>query len=273
MGSLTGKLGGNVSAECAGLLAGQSDIRVWAEDLKDQLNTVEGGSAVRAWVVDSETVTLAEDEPVEDVFITTAASVSELWSGGASLAEADTGLQPRYFASGGPAGRPYISRDVVDAARRLVATVSLSAGHVTGLYIVGRTSAGAVARLVEVVGGGGDVAVVERPGVNLLRFYLDFDSGGPDFVSETSADGQWRVLSMQVTVADAASAKIDGVAVDPNFLLGFEGLKAATTVAFGSAAAELAWGGDLAALLLVNNATAAKDTIVRQALRSRFGVP
>lgn len=179
-------------------------------------------------------------------------------SGAAHMVQATAINQPLYEATGGPRGEPCTSAQ--DVARFMEATFAIGAGNRAGVYAVYQQAAVASRTTINST----PVGIFRN--VNDTTGYLTF-TGGPQNSVKNGVDANWHLHSL-LPFATGAHAQHDGINVDTDFT------GSDTVVAY----TQLFWfhngtaGGKLACVIIVQDITAAKDAIVKQYVRARYGL-
>lgn len=175
--------------------------------------------------------------------------------------------RPAYNATGGPDSLPCIDFQAVD--RSLAATVSHASGNRLGFYSVFKASSANVRTVLSSLNG----AETLQP-CNFFRLFDEFGintvfaGGADDFVLTVPAiDTNWHLLSVR-PLATGALLQIDGATTTPD-LSRSDGFIDFGKIFFGHISNS---GGSMAALLIVDNPTDAKDAIVKSYVTSVYGL-
>lgn len=228
----------------------------WIGQTAAGLNAIEGGSALHAWVPEFAVTTFNGSN---------VSAIKDQW-GAADMAQGTAANQPPWLATGGPHGRPTINLGST-TSRFLTATLpGYAAGNRVCIYAVTKQAL-----------GDGAQAYLDTPadaigfytGAANFALFVDYDVGA-SFNAEFSAptfDTNWHIHALR-PLASGSLSQIDGANTTDNPV--GDGLVEINRAIIGSQYA-LFCGGRVAGLFLVNNATAAKDTYLRNRLAAWFG--
>ena len=183
------------------------------------------------------------------------------------MIQGTAGLQPSYNATGGPDSLPCI--DLQDTGRIINATVSHASGNRLGLYVVFKASGSNVRTVISSLNGAATLAPCNFFRLN-AEFGINtvFEGAADDFVLTVPAiDTNWHLLAVR-PLATGALLQIDGATTTPD-LSRSDGFIDFGIISIGHGTTA---GGSVAAYLVVDNPTAAKDTIVKAYVTSTYGL-
>ena len=251
--TLSGSLSGSHAGSLGGGLGGGDLI-----DIKAAL----GADLLHWWEVPS-----ASDPLITIV----SGNVSQLNDrvGSAHLTQATEGSRPLYHASGGPSNQPFC--ELHEVARKMDATINLSAGNRVGLFVVGAHAAspGATRELA---------SLWESPATDRCRLLWDGDqfwhvvafTGGTQSLVLTAPAGDtaWHLFGL-IPASTGALSQIDGATTTADFT-GTDTVTASTRFSVGGRTGTIGHGSFAAAFLVVDP-TPAKVAILQTYVEARWG--
>lgn len=229
--------------------------------------TALGADALHAWMVPPDDTSAASGSgPLLTLNGTNVSQLNPI-AGAANLVQATAGKQPAYSASGGVDDCAYVNIQAI--SRLLSATIAVAAANRTGVYVVAEQSNTSDERYVALTFGAEIAQAFVRNATTGFKHYIRFTGGGQFIeLTDPALNTAWHLRAVLPYAAGAVSA-FDGVTTTPSFT-GTDTVIALTTASFGQAGAENAGAGSIAFMLLVADATAAKDITVRRFVRENF---
>jgi hypothetical protein len=207
-------------------------------------------------------------EPSAETTTLNGSNVSQLNDriGGAHAVQATAVNQPSYVADGGPGGRPCLTFQ--DAARWVLATVNLSAGHRTGMYVVAAHPAAGLAVTCSLrLAGTNQMSPFAQVGQGFHQ-RINFTGGAQDLnITAPARNTNWNLFAMR-PLASGALSQIGTTTTTPNF----SGVDTVGAVDQFYAGHTVSAGGSFAFCALVTNPTSEKDAYVREYINRVFGV-
>lgn len=231
----------------------------WIGQTAAGLNAIEGGSALHAWVPEFAVTTFNGAN---------ISAIKDQW-GAADMTQGTAANQPPWLATGGAGGRPAVDLGS-QTNRSLVATPGpYATGNRVSIYCVCKSvgTGGGSSSYFWPAAGGDTVGFYAD--TSAFKMFIDFDVGTSfnGALDSPAFDTNWHIRALR-PLASGSLSQFGGVTTTPN--PAGDGLAEIGNAAFGSPYA-LNNGGIVAGLFLVNNATAAKDTYLRNRLAVWFG--
>ncbi len=231
----------------------------WEAQLEAELNAVAGGSALNLWVPE-----------VGHVFLNggNVSSIEDVW-GSDHVSQGTAANQPAWEATGGAGGRPAVFMQ--DTARGLLGSgLGIGEANRVGLYVVGQVVAPAAQRILCETLNAANGVVQSIQGNTSSRFQaqLNYTTGLQTLnITAPAHDSSFHIFASR-PLASGALFQMDGAGTTPG-PTGTAALDDQTQLRIGRYLSNVS-GGRFCAALLVNDPTAAKDTIVLARLRQWF---